>query len=462
MRNIIHFCVAKLLFSVVFVILHSSYAYSSVEKSTYGYRINISEVKLLTETYETLSITLNATNTGRADLHLGDENITPEMVIFIFDEEFKRSELREYKNDIQSQLLQQKIKLRKGKIRKEIQFYIPKSKDLAEKVTFQTYEPNIFNKPNISLKKNSKSTKKDKQEDVATADMKKSKTPSSAKKESKNKKKDTKVASVPSKPKKSSTSNKKKDTKIVSTPSNSTTATASNSKPSASAPSNNSNNSYTSKPVVKTQKENVQAAKASSMETATASTDSSFEKEVKKERSKVEKIKKEKTKEASSDKKNKPIEGTGFSTAAGINASKNSYKDKEKCPDMFLEKITVISQSSKWLELEYTIVNKGLGPANLYGESDGDNDNLALKAYLASSERLSRGSLPLGGDVVKKNKELKKGILDVNQSYTGTMKLDIRKMTRFTPYVILSLNPFNTINECDKTNNKNHILIEKK
>ena len=460
MRNTVHFCDAKLLLSFVFALLLSSYAYSSVEKSIYGYRINISDVKLLTETYEQLSVTLNATNTGRADLHLGDESITPEMVIFIFDEEFQRGELRGYRKEIQSQLLQQKIKLRKGKISKDIQFYIPKSKDLAKKVTYQTYEPNIFNKPTISLNKNSKNTKKNKQDDVAKANTKQSKTPSSAK--VKSKQKDTKIASTPSKPKKSKSSIKKDNS--ISTPSKSTnTSMASNSKASVpeTAPSNNS---YTSKPVVKTQKENVQAAKASNMESQVATIDTSIDKEVKKEkeRSKLLKIRKEKVPQANTVKEKEVIEGTGFSTAAGINASKNSYKDKEKCPDFLIENITIISQSSKWLELEYTIVNKGLGPANLYGESDGDSDNLALKAYLASSEKLSRGSLPLGGGLVKKNKELKKGILDVDQSYTGTMKLDIRKMTRFTPYVILSLNPFNTINECDKTNNKNHILIEKK
>ena len=133
----------------------------------------------------------------------------------------------------------------------------------------------------------------------------------------------------------------------------------------------------------------MQSAKASNIESSVASTNSSMDKEVKKDRNKILKIRKEKASTTDNNSESKPIEGSGFSTAAGINASKNSYKDKEKCPDMLIEKLKVISQSSKWLELEYTIVNKGLGPANLYGESDGDNDNLALKAYLASSERLS-------------------------------------------------------------------------
>ena len=156
----------------------------------------------------------------------------------------------------------------------------------------------------------------------------------------------------------------------------------------------------------------------------------------------------------SKDSKSNSEGGVAFDTRASVEASKNSYAEKEVCPDLVLNSINVLKKSKNWVTLEYTLTNKGKGPANLGKDNNGQG--IALRAFLSSSENISRGALPLGGGFVDYGKE---GQLFPNNSHTGTLKLDIRKMTRFTPYVIINLDPFNVIEECDKTNNYGNVKV---
>ena len=150
-------------------------------------------------------------------------------------------------------------------------------------------------------------------------------------------------------------------------------------------------------------------------------------------------------------------EKEGFDMSESIEASKNSYSLKEVCPDLYIDTIFVVKQNNRWLEIEYILNNTGKGPAHLLGQSSSDDDNLAIRAFLSSSERLTRGSLPIGGGFIYNSPN--DGLLEVNGTYRGKLKLDIKKLTRFTPYLILSVDPFNAITECDKTNNKHPSLI---
>ena len=157
--------------------------------------------------------------------------------------------------------------------------------------------------------------------------------------------------------------------------------------------------------------------------------------------------------------KGKEEQEEGFDMGESINASKNSYAQKEVCPDLYIDTIFVVKRNNKWLEIEYILNNSGKGPAHLLGESSSDDDNLAIRAFLSSTDKLTRGSLPIGGGFIYNSPN--KGLLEVNGTYRGKLKLDIKKLTRFTPYLILSVDPFNAITECDKTNNKHPSLISK-
>ena len=79
---------------------------------------------------------------------------------------------------------------------------------------------------------------------------------------------------------------------------------------------------------------------------------------------------------------------------------------------------------------------------------------------MSSSEKLTRGSIPIGGTFVKNGKQIPDGKLYPGKSLTDEVKLDIQNMTRFTPIIILELDPYLSVQECNETNNINHIKVK--
>ncbi len=135
--------------------------------------------------------------------------------------------------------------------------------------------------------------------------------------------------------------------------------------------------------------------------------------------------------------------------------------DPTACPDIFLSDLKVLKKSKYSLTLAYTITNHGEGPANLLGDDALEGDNVAIRANLSSVNKTTRGSIIIGGEYVSaKEVSEYKNLLPPKQSYTGKMKLDISKMTRFTSYVVLELDIYNRILECDETNNQLAVKIE--
>ena len=137
-------------------------------------------------------------------------------------------------------------------------------------------------------------------------------------------------------------------------------------------------------------------------------------------------------------------------------STEDLLREKKYCPDLIIEEVKIVEQSKKWLTLEFSVRNQGKGIAHLFGTARHERDNLAILAYMSGSPKLSRGAISLGGTYITKGK----GMLHPNESFTGTIKLDIRTKTRYTPVVILSLDAYQTAKECDRTNNTLGILVE--
>jgi hypothetical protein len=140
-------------------------------------------------------------------------------------------------------------------------------------------------------------------------------------------------------------------------------------------------------------------------------------------------------------------------------AGSDAYFDKSTCPDLRIESIRMLKRTKKHVTIEYTLANRGKGPANIEGKTKGTEDNVAIKAYMTRSHRLSKGALVLGGGFVPDLHKSKNGFLNAGQSITATIKLETHNMTRFTPVVILELDTYDAIRECDETNNKNHVRV---
>lgn len=157
-------------------------------------------------------------------------------------------------------------------------------------------------------------------------------------------------------------------------------------------------------------------------------------------------------------KESRKIQGSGFSTNTSVSDTDFQAIEKEKamCPDLIIDNVKVLDQSKRWLTVEYQITNVGKGSAAMMGKEGHERDNVAIKAFMSGTPRLSRGAINIGGKFIKGGKS----VLAPGESHVGKIKLDISSKTRYTPVVILSLDAFQTFRECDRTNNNNHIVVE--
>ncbi len=135
--------------------------------------------------------------------------------------------------------------------------------------------------------------------------------------------------------------------------------------------------------------------------------------------------------------------------------------DDSKCADLIIESVSIVKKSKNTITLKYKIKNQGKKSASITGSSKNQEDNLAMAFHMSSSEKLTRGAIPVGGTFVKKGIQIPDGKLYPGKSLTDEVKLDIRSMTRFTPIIILELDPYLLVQECNETNNLNHIKVKK-
>ncbi|MCP3929526.1 MAG: hypothetical protein GY705_10535 [Bacteroidetes bacterium] len=149
-----------------------------------------------------------------------------------------------------------------------------------------------------------------------------------------------------------------------------------------------------------------------------------------------------------------------FATQITKQTKEELLSKKEQCSDLIIEDVKILQESKKWLTLEYCIRNIGKGSAHLLGESEEERDNLAIKAYMSGSSRLTRGAIFLGGEFVQQTAGIQDGFLPPGEQFKGEIKLDIRKKSRYTPIIILSLDVFQALPECNRTNNTNHIILK--
>lgn len=148
---------------------------------------------------------------------------------------------------------------------------------------------------------------------------------------------------------------------------------------------------------------------------------------------------------------------TTFTINVGKNSSSSSerYFDKNYCPDLHIDSIRILKLTKKWVTIEYTLSNTGKGPASLSGETDSEEDNLFVRAHLSGAKRLSRGAVAIGGHYITD-----KDVLEAGEKYIGIFRIDVRKRTRYTSVLILELDPFSAVRECDETNNQRPIILE--
>lgn len=130
-------------------------------------------------------------------------------------------------------------------------------------------------------------------------------------------------------------------------------------------------------------------------------------------------------------------------------------KEEEGCADLILEELSVLKKTKNSVQLAYTIRNIGQGRVFIGAKKK--EEGIAIRGHLSSSEHLSRGALTVGGDFLAVDDS--DAILSPGQSYSGSVKLPMYKLTKFTPYLILQIDPYQKILECDETNNLHYINL---
>lgn len=130
------------------------------------------------------------------------------------------------------------------------------------------------------------------------------------------------------------------------------------------------------------------------------------------------------------------------------------------CPDLVFDTAYIVEYSDNSMTLRFFIRNLGNAAARLLGASDKDEDNLAVNAYFNSSPKLTRGAIFVESIFIQKGRETLDGALLPGQALQGEIKISLANRTKFTPNIVLELDPFQTIKECDQANNTRAVMVE--
>ena len=150
-----------------------------------------------------------------------------------------------------------------------------------------------------------------------------------------------------------------------------------------------------------------------------------------------------------------PTELMGEQTIEAPKKEEEMAETETGCPDLIMEQLRIHKQTRNSVILAYTLRNVGIGKINIKGFKG--QEALALRGHLSSSRMLSRGALTIGGKFVNAGDH--EAWLMPGATYEGEIKLPLHKLTKFTPYLIIQIDPYQMAVECDETNNLQFINL---
>lgn len=149
-----------------------------------------------------------------------------------------------------------------------------------------------------------------------------------------------------------------------------------------------------------------------------------------------------------------------FHTVAHGKTPPPSGIDGPACADLVFDTVIILQYTENSMSLRYTIRNIGNAAANLLGQNDDAGDNLAVNAYFVSGTKLTRGAILANGVFIEPGRETIDGVLLPGQALEGKIEISLNSRTRYTPNLVFELNPFQTVKECDRTNNTQALVVE--
>ena len=126
----------------------------------------------------------------------------------------------------------------------------------------------------------------------------------------------------------------------------------------------------------------------------------------------------------------------------------------DSCIDLAFDTVKIIKMTDKYIEIEFSIVNKGTFAAPIFGRKSSKEDNVAVHFYFSGTNRMTRGAIFVDGIYLTQGLKETKGWLTPNEVYTERIKLSLKKRISFYGVILLQLDAFDILSqECDETNN---------
>lgn len=152
------------------------------------------------------------------------------------------------------------------------------------------------------------------------------------------------------------------------------------------------------------------------------------------------------------------VEVQQMDTVSDVQIAENTIQtpffQDSTCIDLTFDSVSIVQITDKYVEIEYSIINKGNKAAPIFGEKRSTSDNVAISFYYSGTPRLTRGAILADGIYLTEGLKETKGMLAPNAVYKNKFKLSLEKKNRFYGVIILQLDVFDVLrHECDETNN---------
>jgi hypothetical protein len=149
---------------------------------------------------------------------------------------------------------------------------------------------------------------------------------------------------------------------------------------------------------------------------------------------------------------------------SGVSIAPPSPKiEKNLCPDLVIDNITILKRRrNRSLTFSYTVKNIGNAAANLRGNPNDESDDAAVRVFLNSTPKISKGSTALEGEFFSKPFKKRDFLMKPGESYIGKLKISLTTLNKHNSLILLEVDPFFGVYECNEQNNFKDLRIEVK
>lgn len=132
----------------------------------------------------------------------------------------------------------------------------------------------------------------------------------------------------------------------------------------------------------------------------------------------------------------------------------------QNCADLVFDTVSIIQYTENTMSLRYIVRNAGNTTAYLLGNTDNPEDNLAVNVYFTSGTKLTRGAILADGMFIQKGRETLDGLLLPGQMLEGEIGISLTNRSKFAPNLVFELDPFQTVGDCNRSNNTKGLTVE--